>query len=98
MRFATSAFHFIGPSETNTGWGAHLEFEMALVSPQLKFTVYSTGKFVSRALISGRFDVKSRARSEDLESRRDWATVDSVSVLGDVRILSLANARGRENE
>ena len=88
----------MGPAETNTVGEAHLELERALAPHQLKFAVYSMDKFVSRALISGRFDVKSRAHSEDLESRRDWATVDSVSVLGDVRILSLANARGRENE
>ena len=88
----------MGPAETNTVGEAHLELERALAPHQLKFAVYSMDKFVSRALISGRFDVKSRAHSEDLESRRDWAAVDFVRVLGTVRILSPLDVRGREIE
>ena len=71
---------------------------MALVPPKLKFKIYMTGQFDSRALISERSDVKSRARSADLESRRAWQAGSFIDVLGDVRALSPLNVRGREIE
>ena len=71
---------------------------MALVPPKLKFTGYFVGKFTIRALVSERFAAKSRARREDIESRRDWATDGFNQVLGDVRVLSPPDIRGREIE
>ena len=80
----TSAFHFMGSSGTNKGEKAAIEFQLILVPPQLTFTVYFMERFICKTLHSERFDVKSRAHIEDLESRRDWATSDSAHILGDV--------------
>ena len=91
----TSAFHFTDPSEDHKGDRALLEFEMALAPPNLKSTVYFLDKFVSHTLISERFDVKSLARDEYLESRSDWATLSHSRILGDVRVLSPLDVRGR---
>ena len=95
VRFATSAFHFTGTS------GAIKEIERNSSStwrwpPSLKFTVYFLGKFTSRSMLSGRFDVKSRTHAGDLESRRDLQTVSFSNILGDVRISSPRDVRGRE--
>ena len=54
------------------------------------------GKFTIRAIISERFDSKSRGWREDLASRRDWAADDFNHVLGNVRVLSPHDLRGRD--
>ena len=53
------------------------------------------GKFTSYTLNSERFDFKSRASSGDLESRRDWQSTQSVTLLGDVFILEPLESRGK---
>ena len=72
-----------------------LEYFMTLVPPSLKFTVYLMDKFTSYALNSERFDFKSRASEEDLESRRDWQSAQMVTLLGDVFILEPIERRGK---
>ena len=47
-------------------------------------------------LDSQRFDLRARPNEEDLGSRRDWASNDRVSFLGDVRVLAPLDPRGRE--
>ena len=80
------------------GEQAQIGFEMVLALRHLKFTIYTMDQLYSRALISERFDVKSLARSGDLESRRDWQSGSFINVLGNVHVLSPLNVCGREIE
>ena len=75
-----------------------MESERTLVPPRLKFTVYFTEKYRSRTLFPAGYDAKSRATREDLESRRDWASLGYENYIGDVYALSPWNVRGREIE
>ena len=75
-----------------------LEFRMTLVPPSLKFSVYMMSQYTSYTLNSERFDFKSRATEEDLESRRDWASSDSQVLLGDVFVIEPIDSRGKQIE
>ena len=72
-----------------------LEFRMNLIPPSLKFTVYLMDRFVSHTLNSERFDFKSRANPEDLDSRREWYSADSTCFIGDVFVVEPIDSRGK---
>ena len=91
----TSAFHFMGTVFDSDDNKIELEFHMTVFPPSLKFTVYLMGKFTSYTLNSERFDFKSRASPEDLDSRRDWLSAKIVVLLGDVFILEPLESRGK---
>ena len=67
----TSAFRFMGNLDSRKGGKHQIEFEISLVSPELKLAIYFTKTRHIRALFSERFDAKSRATREVLESRLD---------------------------
>ena len=68
---------------------------MSLAPPPLKFTAYLMDKFTSWTLNSERFDFKARANEEDLDSRREWHSLNTKSIIGDVFILEPLPLRGR---
>ena len=100
MTHMTSAFHFTGklsqtkPSPTGKG-KFEVEFEFTVMPPKLRLTIYIMDAFISRTLHSERFDLKARARPEDLDSRREWFTTESTVFSGEVWALSPIEIRGR---
>ena len=94
----TSPFHFTGTLFGPEDRKIQIEFEMSLVPSSLKLTLYLMDKYTSWALNSERFDFKARSCEEDLDSRRDWHTVNFLHILGDVFILEPLPMRGKTLE
>lgn len=94
----TSAFHFLGVMLDSQDRKVQLEFRMTLVPSTLKFTVYLMDRFTSYTLNSERFDFKARAHEEDLESRREWFSSDTLKLLGEFWVVEPIESRGKQIE